>query len=92
MDHAQWYVNSQVHTNGMEKFWSLLKRGINDAYVSVEPFDLFRYVDERAFGFNNRIELKVGDRFVTVMKQIVGKRVTCMQLIGKQGETKTQAC
>ena len=91
VDHAQCYVNGQVHTNGMENFWSLLKRGINGTYVSVEPFHLFRYVDEHAFRFNNRIEMNDGDRFVTVMKQIVGKRVTYKQLIGKQGDPETQA-
>lgn len=92
VDHAQCYVNGQVHTNGMENFWSLLKRGINGTYVSVEPYHLFRYVDEQAFRFNNRIEMNDGDRFVTVMKQIVGKRVTYKQLIGKQGEPETQPC
>ena len=48
------YVDGKVHTNGMENFWSLLKRGINGTYVSVEPFHLFRYLDEQAFRFNNR--------------------------------------
>ena len=92
VDHAQCYVNGQVHTNGMENFRSLLKRGINGTYVSLEPYHLFRYVDEQAFRFNNRIEMNDGDRFVTVMKQIVGKRVTYKQLIGKQGEPETQTC
>ncbi len=69
-----------------------MKRGINGTYVSVEPYHLFRYVDEQAFRFNNRIEMNDGDRFVTVMKQIVGKRVTYKQLIGKQGEAETQPC
>ena len=92
VDHAQCYVNGQVHTNGMENFRSLLKRGINGTYVSLEPYHLFRYVDEQTFRFNNRIEMNDGDRFVTVMKQIVGKRVTYKQLIGKQGEPETQTC
>jgi transposase-like protein len=56
IDHAIEYVNGQVHTNGMENFWSLLKRGISGTYVSVEPFHLFRYVDEQAFRFNNRTD------------------------------------
>ena len=54
IDHAEDYVNGNVHTNGMENFWSLLKRGIDGTYVSVEPFHLFRYVDEQAFRYNNR--------------------------------------
>ena len=54
IDHAEAYVDGQIHTNGLENFWCLLKRGINDTYVSVEPFHLFRYVDEQAFRFNER--------------------------------------
>ena len=54
VDHAECYVQGQVHTNGLENFWSLLKRGLNGTYVSVEPFHLFRYVDEQAFRFNER--------------------------------------
>ena len=49
VDHAEEYVNGNVHTNRLENFWSLLKRSINGAYVSVEPFHLFRYLDEQAF-------------------------------------------
>jgi transposase-like protein len=45
VDHASRYVDGKVHTNGMENFWSLLKRGLNGTYVSVEPFHLFRYLD-----------------------------------------------
>ena len=76
----------------MENFWSLLKRGINGTYISVEPFHLFRYVDEQAFRFNNRIEMNDSDRFVTVVKQIVGKRLTYEQLIGNKGEPETPVC
>jgi hypothetical protein len=54
IDHAIAYVDGQVHTNGLENFWSLLKRGISGTHVSVEPFHLFRYVDEQSFRFNNR--------------------------------------
>src|ERR1017187_209186 len=54
VDHAVEYVNGRVHTNGLENFWSLLKRGINGTYVSIEPFHLFRYLDEQSFRFNNR--------------------------------------
>jgi transposase-like protein len=83
IDHAEAYVNGQVHTNGMENFWSLLKRGINGTYVSVEPFHLFRYVDEQAFRFNNRKDMNDADRFHALVCQIVGKRLTYDQLIGK---------
>lgn len=54
IDHAEKYAEGRVHTNGLENFWSLLKRGINDTYVSVEPFHLFRYLDEQAFRYNYR--------------------------------------
>ena len=54
IDHAETYVNGNVHTNGIENFWSLLKRGLKGTYVSVEPFHLFRYLDEQAFRFNDR--------------------------------------
>jgi transposase-like protein len=62
VDHAVQYVDGKVHTNGLENFWSLLKRGINGTYVSVEPFHLFRYLDEQAYRFNNR-KLNDGERF-----------------------------
>src|SRR5205807_68192 len=54
VDHAVQYVDGRVHTNGLENFWSLLRRGINGTYVSVEPFHLFRYLDEQTFRYNNR--------------------------------------
>src|SRR6185437_7037068 len=54
VDHAVQYVDGKIHTNGLENFWSLLKRGINGTYVSVEPFHLFRYLDEQAYRYNNR--------------------------------------
>ena len=87
VDHAVEYVRENVHTNGLENFWSLLKRGINGTYVSVEPYHLFRYVDEQAFRFNNRKDadgepLSDSDRFVAAMRQIVGKRLTYSELIG----------
>jgi transposase-like protein len=86
INHAVEYVNGNVHTNGMENFWSLLKRGLHGTYISVEPFHLFRYIDEQAFRFNNR-KVTDSDRFVTVMKQIVGKRLTYRELIGKEEST-----
>jgi hypothetical protein len=83
-------VDDQVHTNGMENFWSLLKRTVNGTYVSVEPYHLFRYVNEQAFRFNHRIEMSDSDRFVTVMKQAVGRRLTYEELIGNVGAPETR--
>jgi transposase-like protein len=82
IDHAVAYVRENVHTNGLENFWSLLKRAIKGTYVSIEPFHLFRYLDEEAFRFNTR---KVTDakRFLEVLRTIVGRRVTYKQLIGQ---------
>jgi transposase-like protein len=89
IDHAEAYVRGKVHTNGLENFWSLLKRGIKGTYVSVEPFHLFRYLDEQAFRFNNRKELDDADRFNLALSQIVGKRLTYKELTGKDQETET---
>lgn len=81
-NHAEEYVRGNVHTNGIENFWSLLKRGIKGTYVSVEPFHLFRYLDEQAFRFNER-HGKDGDRFAKVTGQVAGKRLTYKELTGK---------
>ncbi len=86
VDHAIEYVRENVHTNGMENFWSLLKRGIGGTYVSVEPYHLFRYVDEQAFRFNNRKELDDAGRFSLAVSQITGKKLTFAELTGKVGE------
>jgi transposase-like protein len=83
VDHATQYVDGRVHTNGLENLWSLLKRGISGTYVSVEPFHLFRYLDEQMFRFNNRKELDDAGRFDLAVRQIVGKRITFAQLTGK---------
>lgn len=83
IDHAVWYVDGQVHTNGMENYWSLLKRTISGTYVSVEPFHLFRYLDEQAFRYNNRKEMNDFDRFRLAASQIVGRRLTYAELSGK---------
>jgi transposase-like protein len=83
VDHAVEYVRGEVHTNGLENFWSLLKRGLNGTYVSVEPFHLFRYLDEQAFRFNHRLGFNDGQRFDLAVRQIVGKRLTWNQLTGK---------
>jgi transposase-like protein len=91
INHANEYVNGRIHTNGIENFWSLLKRGLNGTYVGVEPFHLFRYLDEQAFRYNNRATkdnpLNDSDRFMLAMSQIVGKRLTYAELTGKVGET-----
>jgi len=82
VDHAVAYVDGRVHTNSLENFWSLLKRGIAGTYVSVEPFHLFRYLDEQSFRFNNRRANDAG-RFNRVLSQIVGKRLTFSDLTGQ---------
>jgi transposase-like protein len=81
IDHAESYAEGNVHTNGLENFWSLLKRGIKGTYVAVEPFHLFRYLDEQVRRFNER---KGTDRsrFVSVVRTIVGRRVTYAELTG----------
>jgi transposase-like protein len=87
VNHAETYVSGKVHTNGIENFWSLLKRGLHGTYISVEPFHLFRYLDEQCFRYNNRATkdnpLNDGDRFHLAMTQIVGKRLTYAELTGK---------
>jgi transposase-like protein len=87
INHAVEYVNGNVHTNTMENFWSLLKRGLHGTYVSVEPFHLFRYIDEQAFRYNNRKDMNDADRFSAVVSQVAGKRLTYAELTGKVGET-----
>ncbi len=87
VDHAVEYVNGMIHTNGLENFWSLLKRGIGGTYVSVEPFHLFRYLDEQAFRYNNRKNKSDADRFSKVISQVAGKRLTYAEVTGKVGET-----
>lgn len=86
IDHAEAYVKGKVHTNGMENFWSLLKRAIKGTYVSVEPFHLFRYLDEQSFRFNTR-KLTDGIRFINAGKAILGKRLTYQHLIGAEATT-----
>jgi transposase-like protein len=86
VDHAVQYVDGKVHTNGCENFWSLLKRGLNGTYVSVEPFHLFRYLDEQTFRYNNRKEMNDYDRFKLALSQITGKRLTYEHLTGKDRE------
>jgi transposase-like protein len=79
VDHAEQYVDGRIHTNGIENFWSLLKRGLHGTYVSVEPFLLFRYLDERVFTFNTR-DLDDLGRFQTVLRAVTGRRLTYAEL------------
>jgi transposase-like protein len=83
IDHAVKYVDGKIHTNGLENFWSLLKRGISGTYVSVEPFHLFRYLDEQSFRYNNRHFANDGERFSAAVSHIAGKRLTYKELTGK---------
>src|SRR5437867_3306041 len=82
IDHAECYAKGHVHTNGLENFWSLLKRGIRGTYVSVEPFHLFRYLDEQSFRFNERKDNDAG-RFVKVVSGYIGKKLQYAKLIAK---------
>jgi hypothetical protein len=88
INHTQEYVRGQVHTQGIDNFWSLLKRGLTGTYVTVEPFHLDRYLDEQVFRYNNRATkdnpLTDSDRFARTVTQIVGKRLTYAQVTGKE--------
>lgn len=82
IDHLESYAQGNVHTNGLENFWSLLKRTLKGTYVSVEPFHLFRYLDEQAFRFNERKDDDKG-RFLTAVSGMFGKGLRYAKLIGK---------
>lgn len=75
-------MDGQVHTNHMENFWSLLKRGLHGTYISVEPFHLFRYLDERVFTFNLR-DMNDYGRFTAVLRACAGRRLTYAELTGR---------
>jgi transposase-like protein len=87
VNHLHHYVDGRIHTNGLENFWSLVKRTLNGTYVSVEPFHLERYIDEQVFRFNNRATkenpMTDADRFSLALTQIAGKRLTYEELTGK---------
>jgi transposase-like protein len=83
INHIEGYVRDHVHTNGIENFWSCLKRGLNGTYISVEPFHLDRYVDEQVFRFNLRHKHSDASRFKAVLKDIVGRRLTYAELTGR---------
>jgi transposase-like protein len=91
INHLEHYVDGKVHTQGIENFWSLLKRGLSGTYVAVEPFHLFRYVDEQAFRYNHRKDehgnkLDDSQRFELALSQVAGKRLTFAEVTGKVGE------
>lgn len=83
VNHAERYVDGQIHTNGLENFWSLLKRGLDGTYISVEPFHLFRYLDEQAFRYNRRYQNDL-ERVQSVLRRTQGRRVTYKELTGKK--------
>ena len=87
INHAEAYVQGRVHTNGIENFWSLLKRSIGGTYIAVEPFHLFRYIDEQAFRFNHRKDWNDEERAAQVLSQVHGKRLTYKELTAKESET-----
>ena len=91
VNHAETYVKGRVSTQGLENFWSLLKRNLRGTYVAVEPFHLERYLDEQVFRYNNRGGKKREDRvtdserFNLALSQINGKRLTFAEVTGKAG-------
>ena len=87
IDHAVAYVDGKVHTNNLENFWSLVKRQLKGTYISVEPFHLFRYLDEQAFRYNHRKKANDGERFDFVSSHVLGKRLTYADLTGKTSPT-----
>jgi transposase-like protein len=95
VNHANEYVRGQIHTQGIENFWSLLKRTLRGTYVAVEPFHLDRYLGEQCFRFNNRATkenpLNDADRFAIAVTQIVGKRLTYAELTGKEANSTAEA-
>ncbi|HUO09193.1 MAG TPA: IS1595 family transposase [Phycisphaerae bacterium] len=90
VNHAVRYAEGRNHTNGLENFWSLMKRTLLGTYVACEPFDLEAYLDEQTFRFNNRKDTDA-DRFVRVLKSFSGKRLTYAQLIGETGVVPSSA-
>lgn len=91
VNHAETYVRGRVHTNGLENFWSLLKRNLAGTYVAVEPFHLDRYLDEQVFRYNNRgsreVPMDDAARFDLALRNVVGKKISYKELTGKEGET-----
>lgn len=79
INHLEAYVCDQVHTNGIENFWSLLKRCIRGTYIAIDAYHLGRYLDEEVFRYNNR-KLKDAGRFVQAISAIKGRRLTYQEL------------
>lgn len=84
INHVEGYVREHVHTNGIENFWSLLKRGLGGTYISVEPIHLEAYVSEQVYRYNNRKDMNDAGRFSKLLSQVVGKRLTYAELTGKE--------
>jgi len=84
VNHMEEYVRGEVSTQAIENFWSCLKRTLNETYVAVEPFHMERYLDEQMFRFNNRIGHTDGTRFQKALAQVGGKRLTWVELTGKE--------
>ncbi|MGA9042238.1 MAG: IS1595 family transposase [Terriglobales bacterium] len=91
VDHAVEYVHGRVHTNTLENFWSLVKRGLHGTYISVEPYHLFRYLDEQMFRYNNRKNMNDSQRFNLALSQIGAKRITYAELTGKDESPRYEA-
>lgn len=73
---------NSIHTNTIENFWSLFKRGLKGTHIHVSPFHLDRYIDDQAFRYNHRKNNDFG-RFDLSVAQSQGKRLTWLQLTGK---------
>lgn len=90
IDHAEAYVKGKVHTNALENFWSLVKQGLKGTYASVEPFHLFCYLDDQAYCYNNPATrdnpMDDGDRLQLALSQVAGKRLTFVEVTGKDGK------
>jgi transposase-like protein len=83
VNHMETYVNGHISTQAIENFWSLLKRGLDDTYVAVEPMHMDRYLDEQIFRFNNQIGHNDGTRFTKALSQVTGRRLIYAELTGK---------
>jgi transposase-like protein len=87
INHVEGYVRDHVHTNGIENFWALLKRGLGGTYISVEPVHLDAYVTEQVYRYNNRKDMNDAGRFSKLLSQVAGKRLTYAELTGKEAGT-----